>query len=1428
MGNKTEIFLKLIVTGLIIITAVMTYALPSYDDVLVVINDDSESSVKIGNYFVEQRHVPAINVYHIRTEDKQARHDTNQMTPDAEAKAIDDIRNYLVNNALEDKINYIALTRGIPFWVSHVELSGTSHLFDKQLLSSLANLKYGSGSIFKFNPFYYYINENYLDLVNYKFTKKKYGYYIVTRLDGPGISGAKQQIDSSGYPAYHAYDKDNIKYLVIPPKFYGYNMPIQEAEINLRTNIKLVYPTMYGVGGEGDTLRDVAKGISFAYFDWVGWETEFTKWYSNGEASSVYPSIYRGIEFLPGGIVEAFRSNPAVSINRSTGGVVEVDFETETFKDFRKYISGDDLRFRHLTCVAYDPVNDWVWCGTGDSPFDEYQVYSDNKVGDIAKQKYAKHRGGGIGIFKAGTGDIVKHFSPDSTTFYTPDASELTNARVGTVVYDKYDKLMWIGHYEGIQYYDLQNHTWHSIPALTNNFAASSTIYVDPFDTDKVYFAFYYEDGINEVISSQINGARTQLFEYSKSTKTVKTYTISSLAGALPLISKTSADIIWVTWGKSLIKYKLSTATVLQTIDLQDVVKDETVKDATGNDQPIITPILYPRGLVSTTNSNNEKIVCVAFTTSKVAKSTDLAPMTAYVLRVKETGETVSTNTLIHHPDWEFAYGMYQWLQSFIVDPNDLETLYLRFSSTRTGIYASKSTDGGATWEKFDSKDVYFSDFNKVLAMTVGENGKLYIARGSYVGQQIVGDFILDGAVATGGGMIHASMYYDENDHSEFSQPAYNYLGGAYTGDSPGTIHTHTAQAQVQAMMFMLLDGYSIADARFGIFKNYPQHGSNGHMSHMVVIPPKCAPFAPRVDEDNTDFNVIGYNVIEIILDSPGLIESMDGFFPSTINSTTVKLFDNNSDLVEPSTYTMVYNPIGNKITLTGHFTKSSYSVTLKCGNDGIKNIKGAPMLNTRKDEFKDEISYSFSNRAQSETTPPSIPTGLSQVVNPEAVEFSWNDSSDASGIDHYELVLSDSSDFSTPVFTGNPTTSSFSTAVWAVGVSNYWRVRAQDTEGNVSGWSEVQSFTALADTTPPSVPVGLDQIVNSESIDFSWDDSTDAFGVTAYEVALSDNSSFSTTTFTGSPADSEISADVWTYGVTNYWRVRALDAAGNKSDWSEVQSFDGPADTTPPSIPADLKYDISSGNINFDWSDSTDASGIAGYEINVVSIVNWTIPVFIGTPTESNISTAIWDHGGFTHFWKVRAQDTEGNWSNWTSYIFFTIPADTTPPSVPVGLGQVVNSHSIDFDWDDSTDDSGVESYEIVVSGSSDFSTTVFTGTPLDSNLSTTVWGYDVTNYWKVRAKDTAGNVSDWSEVKTFTGPPVPPAGTLEFSAGTYTVAEDGTTATITVNRAGGSYGAVSVDYATGSGTASSGSDYTVASGTLNWAGGDAAAKTF
>jgi DNA/RNA endonuclease G (NUC1) len=103
---------------------------------------------------------------------------------------------------------------------------------------------------------------------------------------------------------------------------------------------------------------------------------------------------------------------------------------------------------------------------------------------------------------------------------------------------------------------------------------------------------------------------------------------------------------------------------------------------------------------------------------------------------------------------------------------------------------------------------------------------------------------------------------------------------------------------------------------------------------------------------------------------------------------------------------------------------------------------------------------------------------------------------------------------------------------------------------------------------------------------------------------------------------------------------------------------------------------------------------------------------------------------------------------------------------------------------------------------------------------------------------QDTDVNSADFQLItpcapQNLASPPTPNvvnSGTLQFSAATYSVNEDGGSATITVTRTGGSSGAVSVNYSTvaGGSSATAGDDYVATSSTVSFADGDTANKTF
>ncbi len=87
---------------------------------------------------------------------------------------------------------------------------------------------------------------------------------------------------------------------------------------------------------------------------------------------------------------------------------------------------------------------------------------------------------------------------------------------------------------------------------------------------------------------------------------------------------------------------------------------------------------------------------------------------------------------------------------------------------------------------------------------------------------------------------------------------------------------------------------------------------------------------------------------------------------------------------------------------------------------------------------------------------------------------------------------------------------------------------------------------------------------------------------------------------------------------------------------------------------------------------------------------------------------------------------------------------------------------------------------------------------------------------------RETTRNFRTALPASAFTGP-----GIVVFPLSRYSVAEGGGSAQITVERHVGFTGAVSVNYATASGTATAGLDFTSTSGTLTWASGDSTART-
>src|SRR3972149_10009796 len=116
-----------------------------------------------------------------------------------------------------------------------------------------------------------------------------------------------------------------------------------------------------------------------------------------------------------------------------------------------------------------------------------------------------------------------------------------------------------------------------------------------------------------------------------------------------------------------------------------------------------------------------------------------------------------------------------------------------------------------------------------------------------------------------------------------------------------------------------------------------------------------------------------------------------------------------------------------------------------------------------------------------------------------------------------------------------------------------------------------------------------------------SWIISTDDVGVAQYAIErclLSSCTYFPITEWSSNYYDNY--SDMGLIPRTSYsYRVQAMDAAGNKSDFSNVASATTQPDPESPTAPTGLVASpISSSQINLAWNASTDNVGVTGYSI--------------------------------------------------------------------------------------------------------------------------------------------------------------------------------------------------------------------------------------
>jgi chitodextrinase len=170
--------------------------------------------------------------------------------------------------------------------------------------------------------------------------------------------------------------------------------------------------------------------------------------------------------------------------------------------------------------------------------------------------------------------------------------------------------------------------------------------------------------------------------------------------------------------------------------------------------------------------------------------------------------------------------------------------------------------------------------------------------------------------------------------------------------------------------------------------------------------------------------------------------------------------------------------------------------------------------------------------------------------------------------------------------------------------------------------------------------------------------------------------------------------------------------------------------DTSPPSVPTGLQTTTTSFSaMTLAWAASTDDVGIYGYEVQQDGK---SLDLVRDATTLDVSGLAL----GTTYTFKVRARDSAGNWSDWSSPLS-AILTDSTPPSAPAVLNYAdKTATSVTLIWTVASDNIGVTGYSIYRGGTLIGSTSdlAFADSGLTAN---TAYSYTV------KAFDAAGNVS-------------------------------------------------------------------------------------